>query len=128
LQYWSVHDLAMWGDGADGAQAYDICKARNLVAEMVFILGRMGNNKEALSLIIAKLGDVQQAIDFAKEQNDQELWEDLISYSMTRPGTPTPANPAACHASVWVCGPRDASGFARLPLCVRVPVDVAVGD
>ena len=53
---------------------------------MVFILGRMGNNKEALNLIISRLGDVQQAIEFAKEQNDQELWEDLISYSMTRPG------------------------------------------
>jgi len=31
-------------------------------------------------------GACRQAIDFAKEQNDEELWEDLISYSMTRPG------------------------------------------
>jgi len=48
----------MWW--AAGAQAYDICKERNLVAEMVFILGRMGNNKEALNLIISRLNDVQQ--------------------------------------------------------------------
>ena len=70
---------------------------------MVFLLGRMGNNKQALTLIIERLGDVarvrtvipsafryvltvMQAIDFAKEQNDDDLWEDLLRYSETRPG------------------------------------------
>lgn len=71
---------------------------------MVFLLGRMGNNKQALTLIIERLGDVHrvrlyivsffelrlheiswQAIDFAKEQNDDDLWEDLLKYSETRP-------------------------------------------
>lgn len=28
-----------------------------------------------------------QAIDFAKEQNDDDLWEDLLKYSETRPST-----------------------------------------
>jgi len=66
-------------------RALKICQDRDLVPEMVFILGRMGNNKQALSLIIEKLRDVEQAIDFAKEQNDDELWEDLIKYSMDKP-------------------------------------------
>lgn len=52
---------------------------------MVFILGRMGNNKKALMLIINRLGDVQRAIDFAKEQKDDDLWEDLLTYSMDKP-------------------------------------------
>lgn len=26
-----------------------------------------------------------QAIDFAKEQNDADLWEDLLKYSESRP-------------------------------------------
>ena len=68
---------------------------------MVFLLGKMGNNKQALTLIIERLGDVQrvgclslvmispliaiQAIEFAKEQNDDDLWEDLLRYSETRP-------------------------------------------
>lgn len=76
-----------------------------MVPEMVFLLGRMGNNKKALYLIIDRLGDVSrvrdtplstfswvlsltilfQAIDFAKEQNDDDLWEDLLRYSETRP-------------------------------------------
>ncbi|KAI6166436.1 hypothetical protein EDD17DRAFT_1471219 [Pisolithus thermaeus] len=65
--------------------AYNICRGRDLVPEMVFLLGRMGNNKQALTLIIERIGDVQQAIEFAKEQNDDDLWEDLLKYSETRP-------------------------------------------
>ncbi|KZP00266.1 vacuolar protein sorting-associated protein 41 [Calocera viscosa TUFC12733] len=66
-------------------RAYRICKQRDFVPEQVFLLGRMGNNKAALNLIIERLGDVKRAIDFAKEQNDEELWEDLLRYSETRP-------------------------------------------
>ncbi|KAI0053795.1 vacuolar assembling protein VPS41 [Auriscalpium vulgare] len=66
-------------------EAYDVCTERDLVPEMVFLLGRMGNNKKALYLIIDRLGDVNRAIDFAKEQNDDDLWEDLLKYSETRP-------------------------------------------
>ncbi|KAI0315153.1 vacuolar assembling protein VPS41 [Amylostereum chailletii] len=65
--------------------AYSICTDRDLVPEMVFLLGRMGNNKKALYLIIDRLADVSRAIDFAKEQNDDDLWEDLLKYSETRP-------------------------------------------
>ncbi|GAA5823614.1 hypothetical protein JCM5353_005076 [Sporobolomyces roseus] len=66
-------------------RAYKICDSRDLVPEMVFLLGRMGDNKRALNLIIERLGDVQRAIDFAKEQNDHDLWEDLLRYSETKP-------------------------------------------
>ncbi|KAA1466651.1 vacuolar assembling protein VPS41 [Dentipellis sp. KUC8613] len=65
--------------------AYNICTERDFVPEMVFLLGRMGDNKKALYLIIDRLGDVSRAIDFAKEQNDDDLWEDLLKYSETRP-------------------------------------------
>ncbi|KAH9049599.1 hypothetical protein EDB84DRAFT_1585412 [Lactarius hengduanensis] len=63
--------------------AYRICTERDLVPEMVFLLGRMGDNKKALHLIIERLGDVNRAIDFAKDQNDDDLWEDLLKYSET---------------------------------------------
>ncbi|KAI0748728.1 vacuolar assembling protein VPS41 [Daedaleopsis nitida] len=66
-------------------EAYNVCNERDLVLEMVFLLGRMGNNKKALYLIIDRLGDVNRAIDFAKEQHDDDLWEDLLRYSETRP-------------------------------------------
>ncbi|GAA6021958.1 hypothetical protein JCM11491_000307 [Sporobolomyces phaffii] len=66
-------------------RAYKICDSRDLVPEMVFLLGRMGDNKRALNLIIERLGDVQRAIDFAKEQNDNDLWDDLLRYSENKP-------------------------------------------
>jgi hypothetical protein len=96
---------------------------------MVFLLGRMGDNKRALMLIINRLGDVQRvrsplslesekssrkltsgikAIEFAKEQNDDELWEDLLTYSETKP-RPSPSSrswfPPADH--------RMRTGFIR---------------
>ncbi len=45
----------------------------------------MGNVRQALQLIMTKLQDVDHAIDFCKEHVDEELWEDLISYSMDKP-------------------------------------------
>jgi hypothetical protein len=41
-------------------KALRICRERDYVTEMVFLLGRMGNNKQALMLIIERLGDVQR--------------------------------------------------------------------
>lgn len=49
--------------------------------------GRMGNCRRALQMIMEELGDVDKAIEFAKEQDDAELWEDLISYSIDKPRT-----------------------------------------
>ncbi|KAG0200623.1 Vacuolar protein sorting-associated protein 41 [Mortierella sp. GBA30] len=66
-------------------KAYRACEQRDLVTEMIYLLGRMGDNKKALMLIIERLGDVERAINFAKEQNDDDLWEDLLKYSMDKP-------------------------------------------
>jgi vacuolar protein sorting-associated protein 41 len=41
--------------------------------------------KRALTLILDRLGDVSRAIAFAKEQNDPDLWEDLLKYSEDKP-------------------------------------------
>ena len=41
-------------------QAYEICKARGMIKEMVYILSRMGNTHEALQLIIKELADIPQ--------------------------------------------------------------------
>lgn len=36
-------------------------------------------------MIMEELVDVDKAIEFAKEQDDAELWEDLITYSIDKP-------------------------------------------
>lgn len=45
----------------------------------------MGNSRSALKMIMEELQDVDKAIEFAKEQDDGELWEDLILYSIDKP-------------------------------------------
>ncbi|KAK3671428.1 Vacuolar protein sorting-associated protein 41 [Recurvomyces mirabilis] len=64
-------------------RAASICEQRHYIPELVYILSKTGQAKRALSLIIGELGDVKQAISFAKENG--ELWDDLLDYSMGRP-------------------------------------------
>jgi len=66
-------------------KALEECKSKQLWREMVFIYGRMGNIEEALKLMIEKVGDVKQAIEFVQKQNDEHLWDDLISKSIRNP-------------------------------------------
>jgi hypothetical protein len=65
--------------------AYKLCSNLDLISEMLYLLGKMGDNSKALKLIIERLKDVEMAIDFAKEQNDDELWEEFLEYSMDKP-------------------------------------------
>ncbi|KAK9478037.1 hypothetical protein V1514DRAFT_352660 [Lipomyces japonicus] len=66
-------------------KASEICERRGYIPELVYILGKTGENKKALMLIINRLDDVEQAIQFAKTQDDKELWADLVDYSMDKP-------------------------------------------
>lgn len=52
---------------------------------MVYLLGRMGNTREALFIIIENLKNIQMAIEFCKENDDADLWNDLINQSLDQP-------------------------------------------
>ena len=67
------------------AEALDECSLRGMIPEKIFLLGRMGNTRAALELIMTELVDVEQAVEFCKEQDDPELWDDLIRYSLDKP-------------------------------------------
>lgn len=56
-----------------------------LIDDQVYILGRLGYLEEAIRLMIEKVGDVRQAIDFVHKQNDPHLWDDLIQKSIRNP-------------------------------------------
>uniref|UniRef100_A0A1L8DVT6 Vacuolar protein sorting-associated protein 41 homolog n=1 Tax=Nyssomyia neivai TaxID=330878 RepID=A0A1L8DVT6_9DIPT len=66
-------------------EAYDICKEKLFYPEMVFLLGRMGNTREALSILLHKLENVQLGIEFCKDNDDMDLWNDLINESLDKP-------------------------------------------
>ncbi|KAK1760294.1 putative vacuolar assembly protein [Echria macrotheca] len=61
------------------------CEHFNYIPELVYLYSKTGQMKRALYLIIDRLGDVSRAISFAKEQDDPDLWEDLLKYSMDKP-------------------------------------------
>lgn len=65
--------------------ALRICTEQLFYPEMVYLNGRMGNTIDALSIIITKLNDIQMAIDFCKEHDDMDLWNELINQSLDRP-------------------------------------------
>ncbi|KAJ3692977.1 hypothetical protein LUZ60_012072 [Juncus effusus] len=66
-------------------KAYEIFLRKELVREQVFVLGRMGNAKKALSIIINKLEDIQEAVEFVTEQHDEELWDEFIEECLQKP-------------------------------------------
>ncbi|KAF1808378.1 hypothetical protein P152DRAFT_477408 [Eremomyces bilateralis CBS 781.70] len=65
--------------------AIAICEKRGYTEELVFLLSKTGETKRALYLIIDSLADVSMAISYAKDQADQDLWDDLLDYSMDKP-------------------------------------------
>lgn len=66
-------------------KALDICKRKNLTRAIVFILGRMGNTREALRIIIDRMNDINAAIEFCKEHGDSDLWAELMDISVSNP-------------------------------------------
>ena len=61
------------------------CEIRHYIPELVYLLSKEGRISQALRLIIDEVGDVAQAIAFAKEQGDKGLWDELVEYSMSKP-------------------------------------------
>ncbi|XP_010488571.1 PREDICTED: vacuolar protein sorting-associated protein 41 homolog [Camelina sativa] len=66
-------------------KAYELCVKKDFLREQVFVLGRMGNAKQALAVIINKLGDIEEAVEFVSLQHDDDLWEELIKQCLNKP-------------------------------------------
>ena len=66
-------------------QAVQECELFKYYDELVFLYSKTGQMKRALYLIIDRLQDVHKAIEFAKEQGDSDLWDDLLDYGMDKP-------------------------------------------
>lgn len=73
---------------------YDINKAIELfekddafIKEQIYLLGKIGHDKQALKLIIEKVGDPDEAINFVKikKNKNKELLKYLVDYSINKP-------------------------------------------
>lgn len=69
----------------DVDRAIEICQQNNFYQELIYLLGKIGENKQALNLVINKLDDPQMAIEFAKRLNDKDTWNSLINQSLDKP-------------------------------------------
>lgn len=72
----------------------------------VYILGRMGNATKALHLIVERLADIPQAIAFVQSQQDDDLWQLLISLafgSASTAGEGTHLNPYTIYCFLAIC-------------------------
>lgn len=62
--------------------AYELCKGKRMVEETVYLLDKMGNSHQAMMVIVREMGDVQKAIQYCKQINDNDLWNDLVKLSL----------------------------------------------
>lgn len=69
----------------DIQRAIQICEENDFTEELVYLWGKIGEAKKALTLIINKLDDPEKAINFAKHQNEKEAWDVLLEYSIEKP-------------------------------------------
>ena len=68
------------------SDAKDLFEKKKFFPELIYILSITGGQSEkALRLIIEELRDVKMAIEFVQEQNDDGLWDSLISMSIKSP-------------------------------------------
>lgn len=80
----SIHDPSNMSNLLQSSHSYDLesalqsCIDQNLVAEQVYVLGRMGSTIEALHLIVDNLRDVPAAVQFASECQDNTIWDELL--------------------------------------------------
>ena len=66
--------------------AIEVCSSKTgLYNELIYLWGKIGETKKALSLIIDELRNPQLAIDFVKNWGDSDLWEFMINYSLDKP-------------------------------------------
>ena len=65
--------------------ALETCREHGLVAEQVYVLGRMGAHREALALMLAELEDIEGAVEFVRASREGELWKTLLSHALSSP-------------------------------------------
>ncbi|KAH3684079.1 hypothetical protein WICPIJ_004954 [Wickerhamomyces pijperi] len=54
-------------------------------SELVYLLGRVGQTREAMSLLINEMDDPTEALHFAREENSKDLWDMFIDHGITKP-------------------------------------------
>lgn len=65
--------------------AIQVCESKQYTEELVYLLGRVGQTQKALGLLLDELNAVEQAVEFAAQHDEAELWNTLIMHSTSKP-------------------------------------------
>eukprot|EP01156_Anaeramoeba_ignava_P001854 Anaeramoba_ignava/a2041_18.p1 GENE.a2041_18~~a2041_18.p1 ORF type:complete len:609 (+),score=159.35 a2041_18:730-2556(+) len=97
--------------------AYEFCQKNSLYNESVYILKRMGQNLDALILMLDKLKNINKAIKFVMKENDNELMTRLINYCRSsNPNFFTPLLKSVVHSQFQIT-----KLLQRIPQGVEIP-------
>ncbi|XP_022703759.1 vacuolar protein sorting-associated protein 41 homolog isoform X2 [Varroa jacobsoni] len=66
-------------------KALEICEKNGHLRATAYLYERMGSLKKALAIITEELRDVEQAIEFCKDQDREDLWTVLTSFCVKQP-------------------------------------------
>lgn len=77
LPYLSKHDT-----NYDIDLVIDLCQRADYVPELVYLKGKIGDNRLAMELILNRLDDPDEALDFARRQHDRDAWQVLLDYAV----------------------------------------------
>lgn len=100
------------------ADALAVCEAHNLVDAQIFVLGRMGSNREALLLILEVQSDMGQAIEYVQGCGDDELWGLLLDHAMRSAGLTSALLQHLCASPLASVNPLTL--VRRLPEATRI--------
>ena len=62
--------------------ALALCERQGYYKELIHLYRGMGNSQLALSIILHKLHNIAMAIQFVEEAADEQLWDELIAFSL----------------------------------------------
>lgn len=65
-------------------KAVSVCEQYYCSTELVYLFSKVGQHQRALTIIIDDLNDPAMAINFVHRINDQNLWDFLLDYTMSR--------------------------------------------
>ncbi|CAN3374575.1 hypothetical protein DIURU_001026 [Diutina rugosa] len=103
--------------------ALKLCEQAGYVEEQVYLLGKVGNSKQAMHLIISDLNDPKMALDFAKQQQDRECWNLLLTASVDeRDG----GRPSFIKALIEGADDQTREYYDPLDILKRMPASISV--
>ncbi|KAI5954375.1 VPS41 [Candida jiufengensis] len=79
-----LYDFLISNNNYNVDEAIKLCEINEYYKELIYLLGKIGENKKALDLVISKLNNPEMAFEFVYKLNDKDVWLQLINKSINK--------------------------------------------